>query len=68
MSELEKITTLFAACMIAVAFSGCLENEKENETENNQSESLLDENCMDFEGLERCWDIYAPRGLIQLIV
>ena len=50
--------------MFAVtSFSGCLENEKENETANNQNETLIDDNCMDFEGLERCWDIYAPQGI-----
>ena len=34
MSELERITTLFAACMIAVAFSGCLESVFMKDEEN----------------------------------
>ena len=58
-----KLNVFVTAIFVATAFSGCLDNEKENETGNNQDEVFISENCMNFENLERCWEIYAPQGI-----
>ena len=59
-----KLNVLVTLMFAVTAFSGCLGyEEEENETGNDQNEALLDEECMEFEGLERCWDVYIPQGI-----
>ena len=59
-----KLNVLVTLMFAVTAFSGCLGyEEEENETVNEQNEALLDEECMEFEGLERCWDVYIPQGI-----
>ena len=58
-----KLSFLVAVIFVATAFSGCIESEKENGSIDNQNEALMGENCINFENLERCWEIYAPLGI-----